>query len=66
MKIRIEIPDDVFHRAQSEAASSGRKLSDLVEEGLRLVLKAHRVPPSQSLADLMKDACGVVIPVSRT
>jgi predicted component of type VI protein secretion system len=61
MKTTVELPDDLYRRAKAEAALRGRKLKDLVEEGLRLVLesprKARRRP---SLAQLMKRACGVV------
>jgi hypothetical protein len=61
MKTTIEVPDDLYRRAKAEAALRGRKLRELVEEGLRLVLEtprdAHR--PS-SLAQLMKPACGVI------
>jgi hypothetical protein len=61
MKTTVEVPDDLYRRAKSEAALSGRKLKDLVEEGLRLVLempgKSHR---SKSLGELMKDACGAI------
>ena len=43
------------------AALRGRKLKDLVEEGLRLVLDAPRTTePQPSLAKLMKRARGVV------
>ena len=61
MKITVEVSDDLYRRAKAEAALRGRKLKDLVEEGLRLVLKA---PDSKrrrlSLAELMKGARGVV------
>ena len=61
MKTTIELPDDLYRRAKSEAALSGRKLKDLVEDGLRLVLKSPRQPaPRPSLAELMKDGRGVV------
>ncbi len=43
MRTTVEIPDELFRRAKSEAALRGRKLKDLVEEGLRLVLAT---PPS--------------------
>ena len=43
MRTTVEIPDELFRRAKSEAALRGRKLKDLVEEGLRLVLAA---PPA--------------------
>ena len=38
MKTTFDLPDDLFRRAKSEAALRGRKLRDLVEEGLRLAL----------------------------
>jgi hypothetical protein len=40
MKITVEVSDDLYRRAKAEAALRGRKLKDLVEEGLRLVLDA--------------------------
>jgi hypothetical protein len=61
MKTTVEVPDDLYRRAKAEAALRGRKLKDLIEEGLRLVLasprKAHRRP---SLAGLMKPARGTI------
>ena len=44
MKTTVEVSDDLYRRAKAEAALRGRKLKDLVEEGLRLVLEApgHR------------------------
>jgi len=42
MKITAEISDDPYRRAKSEAALRGRKLNDLAEEGLRLVLETRR------------------------
>ena len=61
MKITVEVPDALYRRAKSEAVQRGCKLKDLVEEGLRLVLMARRGAGSRpSLAELMKDACGVV------
>jgi hypothetical protein len=57
MKTTIEVSDDLYRRAKSEAALRGRKLKDLVEEGLRLVLKTPPARPKRhSLARLMKDA----------
>jgi hypothetical protein len=61
MRATIEIPEYLYRRAKAEAARRGRKLQDLIEEGLRLVLEAPRKsrrPPS--LAGLMKRARGVV------
>lgn len=61
MKTTVEMPDELYRRAKSEAALRGRKLKDLVEEGLRLVLDAPSgARPQPSLAKLMKGACGVV------
>jgi hypothetical protein len=61
MKTTVEVPDDLYRRAKAEAALRGRKLKDLVEEGLRLALEAPRKTRGQpSLSGLMKRACGVV------
>ena len=61
MKTTVEVPDELYRRAKAEAALRGRKLKDLVEEGLRLVLEGpRRTRPRPTLADLMKPACGVI------
>ena len=61
MKTTVEVPDDLYRRAKTEAALRGRKLKDLVEEGLRLVLETPRGKrKSPSLAELMERARGVV------
>jgi hypothetical protein len=61
MKTTVEVPDDLYRRAKAEAALSGRKLRDLIEEGLRLALEAPRKSRrQQSLGALMKRARGVV------
>jgi hypothetical protein len=61
MKTTVEVPDDLYRRAKAEAALRGRKLKDLIEEGLRLVLEASRKPSRQpSLAELMKRGRGVI------
>ena len=61
MKTTVELPDPLYRQAKAEAALRGRKLKDLVEEGLRLVLDA---PPDKTrqpdLAGLMKEALGVI------
>jgi hypothetical protein len=49
-----------YRRAKSEAALRGRKLKDLIEEGLWLVLETPRQPRHRSLAELMKRARGTV------
>ena len=43
MRTTVDLPDALFRRAKAEAALRGRKLKDLVEEGLELVLSA---PPA--------------------
>ena len=61
MKTTIEVSDDLYRRAKAEAALRGRKLKDLVAEGLRLVLETPRQTPGRrSLAALMKSARGTV------
>lgn len=60
MKTTIEVPDELYRRAKSEAALRGVKLRDLVEEGLRLALEAPRKADRASLADLMRDECGMI------
>ena len=60
MKTTVEVPDDLYRRAKAEAALRGRKLRDLVEEGLRLVLAPRKTRRHPSLAGLMRRARGVV------
>ena len=60
MKTTVEVSDELYRRAKSEAALRGRKLKDLVEEGLRLVLDAPRARRRPSLAGLMKGARGTI------
>ena len=61
MKTTIEVSDDLYRRAKAEAALRGRKLKDLVAEGLWLVLETPRQTPGrQSLAALMESARGPV------
>jgi hypothetical protein len=60
MRTTVDIPDELLRRAKSEAALRGRKLKDLVEEGLRLVLAAPpalgETPPAKKVTahDLLK------------
>ena len=61
MKTTIDMPDDLYRLAKAEAALRGRKLKDLVAEGLWLVLKTPRKRRAgASLADLMKSTRGLV------
>jgi hypothetical protein len=63
MRTTIDIPDELFRRAKSQAALRGRKLKDLVEEGLRLVVEQappeEKPEPKLSAHDLLKDLCGI-------
>ncbi len=60
METTVEVSDDLYRRAKSEAALRARKLKDLVEEGLRLVLETPRPSRHHRLAELMKLARGIV------
>ena len=61
MKTTVELPDDLYRRAKAMAALRGRKLKDLVAEGLRLVLEAPRkARRGPGLAELMKGARGMI------
>jgi hypothetical protein len=61
MKTTVELPDALYRRVKAEAALRGRKLKDLVEEGLHLVLQASRSARRRpTLVGLMKRARGVV------
>jgi len=61
MKTTVEVPDELYRQAKVEAALRGRKLKDLIEEGLRLVLEAPRKAPRRpSLTELTKLARGII------
>jgi hypothetical protein len=60
MKTTVELPDELYRRAKAEAALSGRKLKDLVEAGLKLVLDDLRRPRrAPMMAELLKGAKGI-------
>lgn len=64
MKTTVELPDDLFRQAKAAAALRGRKLKDLVEEGLRRVLESPEpdrpAPDDQpTLHALMEKYCGM-------
>ncbi len=44
MRTTLNLPDGLVAQAKARAASSGRTLTSLVEEGLRLVLEQHDTP----------------------
>ena len=61
MKMTVELPDELYRRAKTQAAQQGRKLKDLVEEALRLVLDTRpKTRRQRKLTELMKLARGIV------
>jgi hypothetical protein len=63
MKTTVDIPVDVYRQIKVKAASEGRKVRDLVADGLALVLRgatpSSDVKPTETTAfDVMTDACG--------
>lgn len=44
MRTTIEIPDDLFREAKSQAALRGQTLKEFVEEGIRMVLRHPPAP----------------------
>jgi predicted component of type VI protein secretion system len=60
MKTTVELPDDLYRRAKAEAALRGRKLKDLVQEGLQLVLDEPRKTQQARLAKLMQRGNGIM------
>ena len=65
MRTTVELSDDLFRRAKSEAALRGKKFKDLVEEGLHLVLDAPQTKASvkkkrQTVYDQMKHCIGIM------
>jgi len=45
MKTTLVIDDDMYRRIKAKAALEGRKVTELVEEGLRVVLGMGTIPP---------------------
>ena len=56
MKTTIDLPEDLLRRAKAEAALRGRKLRELVAEGLllRLAMKEATPPDSGPAAPLLR------------
>jgi hypothetical protein len=69
MRTTVDLPDELLRQAKSEAALRGRKLKDMIEEGLRLVMQGRAVetkaeaslprPRKPSAHDLLKEWCGI-------
>lgn len=65
MRATIDIPDELFRRAKTEAASRGLEFEELVAQGLKRELETADSPgpvvePSALLHDRMKRYCGIV------
>jgi len=61
MKTTVDLPDELYRRAKTEAALRGRKFRELVAEGLVRVLEAPaEQPPNAKLSALMRRARGVM------
>jgi hypothetical protein len=61
VKTTVELPDDLYRQAKAEAALGGRKIRDLIEEGLRMVVdRSKRTPRAKNLLAMMKRANGVI------
>lgn len=64
MKTTVDLPDDLLRRAKAKAALQGKKLRELLQDGLERVVNEDEVPagriPQPSAFDLMQDGCGIV------
>ncbi len=59
-KTTLEIDDDIYRQAKAAAALSGRRMKDVVNEGLRLALGQmnRKTPPVTVLGCLKKELNG--------
>ncbi len=62
MKTTVDLPDELLRQAKAEAALRGKKLRELVQEGLERVLREPDPGPRPfvSAFDMMKDGCGIL------
>jgi len=65
MRTTVDIPDKLFRKVKATAALRGKKIKDLVEEGLLLALEAPAPKAGgkgrpQTAYDLMKGSIGIV------
>ena len=62
MKTTLDIPTDLYRQAKIKAATEGRKVRELVTEGLVAVLRGEKAAPAAARPatafDAMRDACG--------
>jgi negative regulator of replication initiation len=57
VKTTLEIDDELYREAKAHAALTGRKMRDLVTEGLRLALQPAAKPASPAAASRELAAC---------
>lgn len=65
MRTTVEIPDKLFRKVKATAALRGKRIKDLVEEGLLLALESPQLRKSgkaQPLTayDLLQESIGIV------
>ena len=65
MRTTVDIPDKLFRKVKATAALRGKRIKDLVEEGLLLALEAPRLKAgatraSPTVYELMKESIGIV------
>src|SRR5581483_6705867 len=64
METKLILDDGLMERLQEEATRRGRSVSDLVEEALRLLLKASRTQPSALPPLPTFDSGGALVDIS--
>jgi len=57
MKTTVEIEDELYRDAEAYASLTGRRMKDLVTEGLRLVLQSPPRPATRAEASKKLAAC---------
>lgn len=64
MRTTVHLPDDLLRRAKQKAASDGRTLTSLIEDGLRIVLaeRATEVRRERHVALPVSTASGGLMP----
>jgi hypothetical protein len=64
VKTTVDLPDDLLRRAKAKAAMEGKKLRELLQEGLERVLHESEADavrgPQPSAFDRVQDGCGIV------
>lgn len=57
MKTTLEIDDELYREAKAYASLTGRKMKDLVTEGLRMALRPAPRPEAKGVASRKLAAC---------